>query len=43
MKLIGEDSRHLKLVVLCEENEIRERLFLNKDMELVEAAEFGVD
>lgn len=41
MKLISEDSRHLNLVVLSEEDEIRERLFPNWDMELVEAAEIG--
>lgn len=41
MKLIGEDSRHLNVVVLSEEDEIRERLFPNWDMELVEAAEIG--
>jgi len=41
MKLISEESRHLNLVVLSEEDEIRERLFPNWDMELVEAAEIG--
>ena len=41
MKLISEDSRHLNLVVLSEEDEIRERLFPNWDMDLVEAAEIG--
>ena len=41
MKRIGEDSRHLNLVILSEEDEVRERLFPNWDMELVEAAEIG--
>lgn len=41
MKIIGEDPRHLNVVVLSEEDEIRERLFPDWDMELVEAAEIG--
>jgi hypothetical protein len=41
MKIIGEDPRHLNVVVLSEEDEIRDRLFPDWDMELVEAAEIG--
>ena len=41
MKIIGDDPRHLNVVVLSEEDEIRERLFPDWDMELVEAAEIG--
>jgi hypothetical protein len=41
MNIIGEDPRHLNVVVLSEEDEIRDRLFPDWDMELVEAAEIG--
>ena len=41
MKIIDEDPRHLNVVVLSEEDEIRDRLFPDWDMELVEAAEIG--
>jgi hypothetical protein len=41
MNIIGEDPRHLNVVVLSEEEEIRDRLFPDWDMELVEAAEIG--
>ncbi|CAN1553451.1 BLUF domain containing protein [Burkholderiaceae bacterium] len=41
MKIIGDDPRHLNVVVLSEEDEIRDRLFPDWDMELVEAAEIG--
>jgi hypothetical protein len=40
-KIIGEDPRHLNVVVLSEEDEIRDRLFPDWDLELVEAAEIG--
>jgi hypothetical protein len=41
MKIIDEDPRHLNVVILSEEDEIRDRLFPDWDMELVEAAEIG--
>lgn len=41
MKIISQDPRHLNVVVLSEEDEIRDRLFPDWDMELVEAAEIG--
>lgn len=41
MQLISQDPRHLNVVVLSEEDEMRDRLFPNWDMELVEAAEIG--
>ena len=41
MNIIAEDPRHLNVVVLSEEDEIRDRLFPDWDMELVEAAEIG--
>lgn len=41
MQLIAQDPRHLNVVVLSEEDEMRDRLFPNWDMELVEAAEIG--
>jgi hypothetical protein len=41
MKIIANDPRHLNVVVLSEEDEIRDRLFPNWDMELVEASEIS--
>ena len=41
MKIISQDPRHLNVVVLSQEDEIRDRLFPDWDMELVEAAESG--
>ena len=41
MKIITEDPRHLNVVVLSEEDEIRDRLFPDWDMELIEPAEIG--
>ena len=40
MKLIIEDPWHLNVVVLSQEDEIRERLFPDWDMALVETTEF---
>lgn len=37
MKLISADPRHNSVVVLSQEDELRDRLFPNWDMELVEA------
>ena len=42
LKIINADSRHSNVVVLTREDEIRERLFPNWDMELVEAADIEV-
>ena len=41
MQLITQDPRHSNVVVLSEGDELRERLFPNWDMELVEAAEIS--
>ena len=41
MKIISKDPRHLNVVVLSEEDEIRDRLFPDWDMELVEASEIS--
>lgn len=41
MQIITQDPRHSNVVVLSEEDEVRERLFPNWDMELVEAAEIS--
>jgi hypothetical protein len=41
MKIIADDPRHLNVVVLSEEDEIRDRLFPDWDMELVEASEIS--
>ena len=41
MKIISNDPRHLNVVVLSEEDEIRDRLFPDWDMELVEASEIS--
>jgi hypothetical protein len=41
MQRIAQDPRHSNVVVLCEEDELRERLFPNWDMELIEAAEIS--
>lgn len=41
MRLIALDPRHSNVVVLSEEDEVRDRLFPNWDMELVEAAEIS--
>ena len=37
MKIINADPRHSSVVLLSEENEVRDRLFPDWDMELVEA------
>ena len=42
LKIISADPRHSNVVVLTQEDEIRERLFPNWDMELVEAADIKV-
>jgi hypothetical protein len=42
LKIISADPRHSNVVVLTQEDEIRERLFPNWDMELVEAADIEV-
>jgi len=42
LKIINADPRHSNVVVLTREDEIRERLFPNWDMELVEAADIEV-
>jgi uncharacterized Fe-S cluster-containing MiaB family protein len=42
LKIINDDPRHSNVVVLTREDEIRERLFPNWDMELVEAADIEV-
>lgn len=42
MGIISADSRHSSVVVLSQEDEIRERLFPNWDMELVAAEDIGV-
>lgn len=39
MKIINADPRHSNVVLLREENEIRDRLFPDWGMELVEAAD----
>lgn len=41
MKIIADDPRHLNVVVLSEEDEMRDRLFPDWDMELVEASEIS--
>lgn len=41
MKIIADDHRHLNVVVLSEEDEIRDRLFPDWDMELVEASDIS--
>lgn len=41
MHIISADPRHSNVVVLSEEDEIRDRLFPDWDMELVEASEIG--
>ncbi len=42
MRIISADPRHSSVVVLSQEDEIRERLFPNWDMELVEVADIRV-
>jgi hypothetical protein len=42
MQIISADSRHSNVVVLSQEDEIRERLFPSWDMELVAAADISV-
>ena len=42
MQIISADPRHSSVVVLAEEDEIRDRLFPDWDMELVEAADVRV-
>ena len=37
MKIINADPRHSSVVLLSEENEVRDRLFPDWDMELVES------
>jgi hypothetical protein len=41
MKIISNDPRHLNLVVLSQEDEIRDRLFPDWDMEWVQASEIS--
>ena len=41
-KIISADSRHTDVVLLTKEDEFRERLFPNWDMELVAAADISV-
>jgi len=41
LKLISADPRHSNVVLLTKEDEIRERLFPNWDMELVEAEDIS--
>jgi hypothetical protein len=41
MRIIAKDPRHLNVVVLSEEDEIRDRLFPDWDMELVQASEIS--
>jgi hypothetical protein len=41
MRIIVEDPRHLNVVILSEEDEMRNRLFPDWDMVMVEAAEIG--
>jgi hypothetical protein len=41
MKIISNDPRHLNLVVLSQEDEIRDRLFADWDMEWVQASEIS--
>jgi hypothetical protein len=41
MDIIATDPRHSNVVVLSEEDEIRDRLFPDWDMELVEASEIS--
>jgi len=42
LQLISADPRHSNVVILTQEDEIRDRLFPNWDMELVEAADIKV-
>ena len=41
LKIISADPRHSNVVVITQEDEIRERLFPNWDMELVETADIS--
>jgi hypothetical protein len=42
MEIISADSRHSSVVVLSQDDEIRERLFPSWDMELVAAADISI-
>lgn len=42
MKMIAGDARHVDVVLLSEDEEIRERLFPNWDMELVQSEDISL-